>query len=153
MKKRITVLSIAVVAGGMTSGTWAQERRAADPTSKSAATSRAAAVESSVSGTVATVDPQTGKVEVKTGPGMATVYAAPEAVGHLKTDTRVVIDLDLASGTVSAVDPQTGTVEVKTEQGTSKVTLPPETISKLKVGDRVALEIETAHEAAAKAER
>ena len=153
MKKRTTLLSIAAVVGGITSGAWAQDRGATETTRKHAATSRAAAVESSVSGTVATIDQQTGKVEVKTDQGVATVYAAPEAMGHLKTAARVVIDLDLASGTVSAVDQQAGTVEVKTEQGTSQLTLPPETISKLKVGDRVALEIETAQEAAAKAER
>jgi hypothetical protein len=71
MKKRATVLSVAVVAGGLTSGAWAQERSAAETAGKSAAPSRAAAVESSVSGTVATIDHKTGKVEVKTGHGMA----------------------------------------------------------------------------------
>lgn len=84
MRKTCRLLSVALLAGGLSTAALAHdEGRSEEPKMK---------------GTISKIDPASGKIELKTDQGPAQVYFAPDSIKSLKEGDQVTLELETSKG-------------------------------------------------------
>jgi hypothetical protein len=89
MKKAYTLLSTALLAGGITFAALSPNTARADE-------------EARMQGTITKIDPVSGRIELKTDKGPAIVYFAPEDLKNYKEGQAVKLEIELEPAKVSS---------------------------------------------------
>ena len=105
MKKAYTLLSTALLAGGITLGALSPSVAGADE-------------EARMQGTITKIDPASGRIELKTDKGPAVVYFAPEDLKKYKEGDAVKLEVEMEAAKVSssATTPDKVTSSTKTAE-------------------------------------